>query len=188
MNYQNGKIYKVISNKGDDCYVGSTNQKRLCLRFSQHKKNYKRFQEKKYNYISVFTLFEKYGLENCKIILIENYPCKTKDELTSREEYWRKELNSINKIRAFRTKEERKEQKKKYNDENKQKIKAYRQKNKDKIKKQLDTYYQNHKEKYKEYYQKSKEKKKAYYEANKDKIKEQEKCIIKLIKRNKIIK
>ena len=34
-------------------------------------------------------LFEKYGVENCKIILIEKYPCNDKDDLVAREEYWR---------------------------------------------------------------------------------------------------
>ena len=34
--YNNGKIYKIISSYTDKIYVGSTTEKRLCDRFSGH--------------------------------------------------------------------------------------------------------------------------------------------------------
>jgi hypothetical protein len=30
----------------------------------------------------------KYGIENCKIELVEAYPCENKEELRKREGYW----------------------------------------------------------------------------------------------------
>lgn len=37
-------------------------------------------------------LFDKYGVENCKIKLFEEYPCDTDLELKKREAFWIKQL------------------------------------------------------------------------------------------------
>ena len=38
-------------------------------------------------YISSFILFEKYGIENCNIYLVELHPCDSKEQLLAREGY-----------------------------------------------------------------------------------------------------
>ncbi len=87
-NYQNGKIYKLCTDLSDKVYVGST-----CLRLSQrkasHKGTSKRSNSRVYQYINSI------GWQNVRIVLLEKYPCNDKDELRSREEYYRKQLNAV---------------------------------------------------------------------------------------------
>jgi len=122
--YSKGKIYKLWSPElpEDMIYIGSTvNElyKRLC----QHKKPS--------NKSSSSYIF--FSANNVKIELIENYPCKDKNELTRREGEWIRKLKCINKVVAGRTKEE-------WCEDNKellvQKSKEYYNKNSDKIKEQ----------------------------------------------------
>ena len=40
VNYQNGKIYKIIDYTNDNIYIGSTCEK-LCRRIQKHKASYK---------------------------------------------------------------------------------------------------------------------------------------------------
>jgi hypothetical protein len=100
--YQNGKIYKICDINETEIYIGSTTQP-LYKRLSKHKGNYKEWMNKTHNFITSFKLFEKFGLENCQIILIENYPCKSKEELNAREAYHIRLNNCVNKIIPGRT-------------------------------------------------------------------------------------
>lgn len=105
--YSKGKIYKIVVNNTEDeyrPYIGSTTKEYLSQRFTFHKANYK--SKKKSLYTSAYLLFDKYGIENCNIILIENYPCTTKDELRSRERYWFDNIENCNKIKPIRTETE----------------------------------------------------------------------------------
>ena len=80
--YTNGKIYKIQDLNGDMCYIGSTTRPMLSERMSGHRSAYKRWKaEKPTTRITVFEIFDTYGVENCRIILLELYPCNTKDEL-----------------------------------------------------------------------------------------------------------
>lgn len=95
VNYQNGKIYKIISNQTDKVYVGSTTQP-LCERLSSHRSKYKRYLINKNTYI---TSFELVKYDDAKIILIENYPCQNKEELHAKEYDWMdKTENCVNKV------------------------------------------------------------------------------------------
>ena len=125
VNYQYGKIYKIVAENSDKCYVGSTVQKYLSKRMQAHKDKYKSWKKGKRSGTSSFDLFDEFGFDKCTIILVELYPCESKDKLTAREEYWRKELKAINKRRAFRTIEDIKECKR---EENKKYYKKYKQK------------------------------------------------------------
>ena len=149
VNYQNGKIYKIVSNTDDDiCYVGSTTKKYLSQRMDTHRNNYKR-ENKKHNNTSAFELFEKYGIENCRIELLEIYPCNTKDELIKKEGQHIKILNCVNKRVEGRTKKE-------YYQDNKAKIserkKIYHQKNKKQLSEKDKLKYQKNKDKHKQKY------------------------------------
>ena len=108
MDYQNGKIYKIESVKGEKVYIGSTTKKYLSQRMDKHRSNYKDWKkgsdQGKY---SSFVLFEEYGLDNCNIILLESCPCNSKDELRSREAHHiRAEKNCVNNVIPQRTSEE----------------------------------------------------------------------------------
>lgn len=76
--YSNCKIYFVLPKSGiengtPDKYVGSTYEK-LNIRYIKHKSAYK--NNGKYCYVN--KVFEKYGVENCDIILVEDWPCENK--------------------------------------------------------------------------------------------------------------
>ena len=96
-NYKNGKIYKLINNEmPDKIYYGSTIQT-LKKRLYKHKYDVERRNQ------SSKQLFE-YG--EVEIILIEKFPCNTKEELWKREGEFIKNNKCINKLVAGRTKKE----------------------------------------------------------------------------------
>ena len=92
-----GKIYMIISDKGDSVYVGSTCTKYLSNRMAAHVASYKCFLKgDKLPNLSSFKLFSKYGVESCKIILLESCPCDSIDELHAREHYYIHLKKSVN--------------------------------------------------------------------------------------------
>ena len=190
VNYQQGKIYKIVCNTSGLVYIGSTCQKSLSQRLSEHVSNYKQYLIQKKNYISSFELI-KHG--NYDIILIENSPCNTKDEL-----YMRERFQCVNMVNPIRLKEDNKKYNKKYYQENQEREKLRRKKyleeNKEKVKIYHHNYHEKNKEKcnliskryreenrekiqllYKKYCNENKEKEKLrhkkYYDENKDKTK-----------------
>ena len=101
VNYNNSKIYKIVSSQTDKVYIGSTAKDKLCQRMAQHRANYKSYLNKKYHYV---TSFEIIKYDDAEIILIEVFPCNTKDELHKRERYWIENTqNYINKHIPTRT-------------------------------------------------------------------------------------
>jgi hypothetical protein len=84
--YSQGKIYKLYTKEGDECYIGSTIQP-LWRRLQVHKYPTNRCRSRE--------LFEKYKC--IEIELLEEYPCNTRYELEAREkEYIKKTDNCIN--------------------------------------------------------------------------------------------
>ena len=69
VNYENGKIYKIESYLGDKIYIGSTSKQYLSQRMDTHRSNYKKWKKGKASSITSFQIFEKYGIENCSIVL-----------------------------------------------------------------------------------------------------------------------
>ena len=147
MDYQNGKIYKLICSETQKIYIGSTCST-LVKRLHQHKRKYNNCMSK--------TFIEP------QIFLIEDFPCERKEQLTGRERYYIENFDCVNKVIPGRTGKE-------YYQDNKDKInqisKEYHSKNQNNID------YQN---KRKEYSEKNKDKvsqmKKEYYKKNKEKI------------------
>src|SRR5690242_14244485 len=89
--YCNGKIYKVlpiVEYEDGDIYFGST-ATLLSIRFERHKEDYQKWKKgistKK---TQTFELFDKYGIDNCEIILIEKVGVTTKQELLDRESFY----------------------------------------------------------------------------------------------------
>ena len=175
VNYQKGKIYKIISTHTDKCYVGSTTKDRLSNRLAGHRSAFK----------TGSTITSKYILElgNYQIVLVELFPCNSKDELHARERHYIESLDCVNKLVPKRTNQE-------YYQDNKdiiiQKIKEYRLKNKDKIKETKKEYRLKNSDKIKEIQKeyrlnnkdKSKEYNKEYKLKNKEYLKEYNKVKI----------
>lgn len=162
--YSQGKIYKiepiVIHDEGD-IYIGSTSQKRLSERMAKHRCEYKRWKSKlTKKTLTSFNIFVKYGVKTCKIVLIEAVNASSYDELVSREAYYIKLHNCVNRLVPLRTLAE-------YNVDNKQKIQEYKskyqEKNKSVLAKKNKIYREGHQEELRE-------KRKEYYGENKTKI------------------
>ena len=102
VNYNNGKIYKIEDLAGEMCYIGSTTKDYLSKRMVKHRSAYKCWLSGtlKTNF-SVFQIFEKYGIENCRIVLVELCPCDTRDELLKREAYYVSVLDCVNKYKPI---------------------------------------------------------------------------------------
>lgn len=99
--YFESKIYRIVptcEHEEGDVYIGSTTQP-LQNRIAAHRSHYKNKSGK----CSSHTLFEKYGMDNCKIELIEDYPCKTGGELVAREGEIQRSCQCVNKNISGRT-------------------------------------------------------------------------------------
>jgi len=182
-----GIVYKIYSPNTNEIYIGSTTQK-LKYRFQHHINDYQNTLRDNRNRTSNSRfIFEKFGVENCKIELLAKYEVVDDRHLRAYECKWIGKLNRfcVNKYEPInflpkhkniifyqKNKELLKEKSKKNYDENKEQIlertKEYYQKNKNQIV-----------EKKKEYREKNKEllaeQKKKNYEKNKNKILEKQK-------------
>ncbi len=135
VNYQNGKIYKIQDVGGNMCYIGSTTKERLCQRMVEHRQKYNQWLNKTQDRITVYEIFDKYGVENCNIVLMELCPCNSRDELTKLESQYIRSENCVNKVIPDRGMTEY--QKEYYINNSvvfKKKVSDYRMLNKDKIK------------------------------------------------------
>ena len=79
--YSNGKIYKIVDNKSDMIYIGST-CKSLEERLKAHETDLKKFKKGQKNYITSFKILEK---ADYKIEIVKNYSCNSKHELEQEE-------------------------------------------------------------------------------------------------------
>ena len=126
VNYQNSKLYKIepiVDHVEGDIYIGSTTKIYLSQRMDTHRSAYNFWKKGKGSHIRSYDLFDKYGIENCQILLIESFPCQTRDELSSREGYYMRTIKCVNKNIAGRSYEET--------------CKQYRENNIDKINEKL---------------------------------------------------
>ena len=99
-NYKLGKIYKLVSNNTKDIYIGSTCYKHLSKRLGNHRYDRKLYLEGKRKYDLSASHILKY--DDCQIVLIEDYPCDTKEQLLKRERYWIETLDCVNKYIPYR--------------------------------------------------------------------------------------
>jgi hypothetical protein len=113
--YSKGTIYMLeptFEYEEGDIYYGSTTQP-LHKRFHEHKQIFINNKSGKSK-----ILFEKYGIENVKITLIKNYPCKNKKELEAEEAKYIRNNKCVNRNIPNRSQKERCEA-------NKDKLKTY---------------------------------------------------------------
>ena len=80
--YSSGKIYKLINpDFPDEIYIGATTEKYLCKVLNNKRVFLDLNPTKKYSYDKLIN-----GKED--IILIENFPCGSKDELRARQQHY----------------------------------------------------------------------------------------------------
>ncbi len=103
--YKNGKIY-TIRYKNDDSliYVGSTVQP-LFKRWFEHKRREKNEKSKEYNYF-LYQKMRETNIEDWYIELYEEFSCENKEQLNKREGQIIREIGTLNKVIAGRTKKE----------------------------------------------------------------------------------
>ena len=114
----------------------------MSKRLWRHKNFYNDYLKDKTTYKnSVCLLFDEFGVENCKIELVELYPTSSKIELLQREGYYIRQNTCVNKCVAGRTgKEYYQDNKEQYATNNKE----WHTKNKDKAnQRKRDNYYKN---------------------------------------------
>jgi hypothetical protein len=200
VDYQKGKIYKIVCNVTDEIYIGLTCQSTPARRLSGHVTDNTKKKKRIITYSTSSNSIIDRG--NYSIYLIENFPCNNSDELHKREGDMIKQMQNdfdvVNKCIAGRTaKEWRNDNQDKikhhreinavkmkdffkvYREENKESIKAkskiYREKNIEKIKLRREADKNDMKIHKKKYYEDNRdkflEKRKTYYEVNKEKIK-----------------
>ena len=109
VDYQKGKIYQINTTLGPEVYYGST-KSTLKQRMAQHKNPH-------FFLGTAHLIFKKYGFENCKIELVEDYPCNSRKELETRERFYIENNVCVNVQIPTRTNVE-------YRVDNKEKIKT----------------------------------------------------------------
>jgi ribosomal protein S27AE len=109
VNYANGKICMItaidaVEGEGN-IYIGSTTKAYLSQRMVCHRKDYVQWKNGniKVGKINSFDIFDKFGVDRCGIILLETFPCQSKDELTSREAFYIRSMPNVKKIIPHRT-------------------------------------------------------------------------------------
>ena len=100
--YASSKIYKVVDNAYTMCYYGSTTQP-LSRRMGKHRMHYKLFGEGNFSRLTVFDIFDAHGVDNCKIELVEECPCESKEQLNQREGFHVRNNVCVNKNISGRT-------------------------------------------------------------------------------------
>ena len=166
--YEHGKIYIITDNDYTKTYYGSTTEP-LSKRMERHRSDYRKYLNNERHFMSSFTLFDEFGMENCKIELVEEGKYNTKEELLRREGYFIKNNTCVNRNVAGRKMKEYtidnketilakdREYKAKNKERAKEYMKEYREKNKERIQQQRKNYRENNKEKIQEYKRNNKE-------------------------------
>lgn len=178
VNYGNGRIYAVRNKTNDKVYIGSTTRT-LSRRMTEH-----RSRARNGDTDPIYQSMREVGVEVFYIELVEEFPCQNKEQLTAREGYWVRQMdtyqNGFNGNIPARTNKE-------WAEENKEKVVEYRsmwvEENKERLKEYKKQHYQANREEIREkqraYNEEHKEEKagadKRYYEANKEAIQEYKK-------------
>jgi hypothetical protein len=179
--YSNAKIYEIVCNITGDRYIGATCKKYISSRLSAHEHGYKEWKKGNGSFTNSYIIIER---GDYNIVLIENFPCSSINELNQREQYWIKQKLCVNK-QLPRTTEEREQYNQTYYQEHATKLKQvsrdYYHNNKELCQKKNKEYYETHKNEIaiqvKQYRETKKEQLKeyfrAYHERNKEKRNQQ---------------
>lgn len=94
VNYQNGKVYRLVCNVTGLQYVGSTTEP-LSKRKAGHIGQFK-YWMKGGSHCHFYTSFKVIQGGNVDIVLLENAPCNNKEELLRAERKWIEQLDCVN--------------------------------------------------------------------------------------------
>ena len=143
--YKNAKIYKILNTIDDDVYVGSTCQP-LSKRMAKHRESMND-KTKIHGNMKIYQKMRELGKEHFYIELVEECPCDNLEQLRAREGHHIRQIGTLNKLVAGRSKQEF--------------DKLYYQNNKDKVSETNNKWKESHPEKVKEmkakWYQEHKE-------------------------------
>jgi hypothetical protein len=64
-------VYKISSDKSENCYIGSSKYPYLRQRMACHKCHYRLYLQNRSRYYTVCKLFDEVGVENCRIEIVE---------------------------------------------------------------------------------------------------------------------
>ena len=97
-----GTIYRIASLSHPEIqYVGSTFSN-LRSRWQNHKRDYNKYKNgNKRNTTTIYKFFEKYGINDFKIILIKKYTVCDKNHLSSYEQLWMNRIDCVNKCNPW---------------------------------------------------------------------------------------
>ena len=133
MDYSKAKVYCIRNYNDSDVYVGSTCQP-LSKRMADHRIAMNSKRKRDFN-MNLYVKMREYGAHNFYTELLEEYPCKNKEQLRAKEGEYIRSLSTLNKRIEGRTIEEwrkdneeyLKEHYKSYYSKNKPKIQQYKQ-------------------------------------------------------------
>ena len=173
--FSKAKIYKLVSNKSSDIYIGSCLVE-LSKRFSVHKTPSNKCVSK--------SMFVDDAI--ITIVLIENYQCENKNQMKARELHYITTLQCINKNKPFVCdinysdyKEWQKQYQLEHGEQIKQQKQQYNINNAEQIKQHKNQYHLEHKEQIKQYLLENiehiKQQKKQYNIVHAEEIKQQHK-------------
>src|SRR5687768_7109296 len=104
MNYKNGKMYRINNDIDDEFYIGGTTQK-LSPRMAGHRQKVLDGRTS-----TLYNHMRALGVEHFRIVLIEKFPCESKEELRAREDALLREMKpTLNSIQAVRDMEKKRE-------------------------------------------------------------------------------
>ena len=103
--YSKSKIYMISDKSYTERYIGSTVET-LSARMAKHRNHYRHYKNGLERPISAFLIFDKFGIENCVIELIQEVPCETKEQLRRIEGEYIRKMECVNKRIECRTDKE----------------------------------------------------------------------------------
>ena len=109
VNYQNGKIYMIMTENSNEIYIGSTTQT-LKRRLKEHESRFRRG-------VKYYSSYEILKQGNYKIVLIKKFACNSLIELEAEETKFQKDLVCVNNRLARMTEEEKRQYQKHYKSE-----------------------------------------------------------------------
>ena len=97
--YERAKIYMIESVSTGLVYIGSTCND-LHTRFLEHRSKMRLWQNGRYRYVTAFAVLSN---PDAKILLVESFTCRNKNELNAREAFHIRARNCVNKVIPGRT-------------------------------------------------------------------------------------
>jgi len=144
-----GYVYKIANEDENIVYIGCTTLS-LSKLWQTYKTSYKRWVSDKGKKCSIYQHFHEVGIENFTMTMISEHEVEDHSQLREFEQLLISKTDCVNQVRAYRTKDEKKEYCCKYEADNKEtlhsKRQAWEQNNKDHLQEYHKKYRETNKE------------------------------------------